>query len=99
MTPTFSRSWLIKTQTVLVLPMTEVSLRMAWLIRRACRPTWLSPISPSISARGTMAATESMTMASMAPERTSASQISMACSPVSGWLTSRLLMSTPSAAA
>ena len=46
-----------------------------------------------------MAATESTTMASMAPERTSASQISMACSPVSGWLTSRLLMSTPSASA
>ena len=43
--------------------------------------------------------TESTTMASMAPERTSASQISMACSPVSGWLTSRLLMSTPSASA
>ena len=34
--------------------------------------------------QGTMAATESMTMASMAPERTSASQISSACSPVSG---------------
>ena len=42
-----------------------VSLRSAWLIRRACRPTWLSPISPSISARGTSAATESMTMMSM----------------------------------
>ena len=85
--------------TVLVLPMTPVSLRSAWLIRRACRPTWLSPISPSISARGTMAATESTTTASMAPERTSASQISIACSPVSGWLTSRLSMSTPSALA
>ena len=40
-----------------------------------------------------------LAMASMAPERTSASQISMACSPVSGWLTSRLLISTPSASA
>ena len=28
------------------------SLRSAWLISRACRPTWLSPISPSISAFG-----------------------------------------------
>ena len=46
-----------------------------------------------------MAATESMTTTSMAPERTSASQISSACSPVSGWLTSRLSMSTPSALA
>ena len=40
-----------------------------------------------------MAATESTMMASIAPERTSASQISMACSPVSGWLTNRLSMS------
>jgi len=38
-------------------------------------------------------------MASMAPERTSASQISMACSPVSGWLTSSSSMFTPSAEA
>ena len=29
-----------------------VSLRSAWLIRRACRPGGESPISPSISARG-----------------------------------------------
>ena len=35
-----------------------VSLRSAWLISRACRPGWLSPISPSSSARGTSAATE-----------------------------------------
>ena len=34
-----------------------VSLRSAWLISRACRPMWLSPISPSSSARGTRAAT------------------------------------------
>jgi hypothetical protein len=61
-----------------------VILRSAWLIRRACRPTWLSPISPSISARGTRAATESMTMTSSAPERISMSAISSACSPVSG---------------
>ena len=38
------------------------SLRRAWDMRRACRPTVVSPISPSISARGTSAATESMTM-------------------------------------
>ena len=36
-----------------ILLITPVSLRRAWLIRRACRPTWLSPISPSISALGT----------------------------------------------
>ena len=53
-------------------------------ISRACRPTWLSPISPSSSARGTRAATESMTRMSSAPERISMSAISRACSPVSG---------------
>ena len=76
-----------------------VILRRAWLIRRACRPTWLSPISPSISARGTSAATESMTMTSSAPERISMSAISSACSPVSGWETSSASVSTPSACA
>ncbi len=76
-----------------------VILRSAWLIRRACRPTWLSPISPSISARGTSAATESMTRMSSAPERISMSAISSACSPVSGWDTSRASVSTPSALA
>ncbi len=76
-----------------------VILRSAWLIRRACRPTWLSPISPSISARGTSAATESITMMSSAPERISMSAISSACSPVSGWETSSASVSTPSALA
>ena len=65
-----------------------VSLRRAWLIRRAWRPTCVSPISPSISALGTRAATESITITSTALERTSSSQISRACSPVSGWLIS-----------
>ena len=58
-----------------------VSLRMAWLMRRARRPTWASPISPSISARGTRAATESTTIISMAPLRTNASTISSTRSP------------------
>ena len=56
----------------------------------------MSPISPSISARGTSAATESITMTSTAPERTSMSAISRACSPVSGWETSRSSTFTPS---
>ncbi len=76
-----------------------VSLRSAWDISLACRPTWLSPISPSISARGTRAATESMTMMSIAPERMSMSAISSACSPVSGWETSSASVLTPSLAA
>ena len=71
----------------------------AWFscdISRACSPTWVSPISPSNSARGTSAATESTTSTSTAPERTSVSAISSACSPASGWLISRLSTSTPS---
>ena len=48
-------------QMVLDLLRLAVSLRSAWLMSRAWRPTWVSPISPSISARGVRAATESMT--------------------------------------
>ena len=84
-------------QMQLVLAMMPASLRSACDIRRACRPTWLSPMSPSISALGTSAATESMMMISTAPERTSASQISSACSPVSGWETYSSSMLTPKA--
>ena len=73
-----------------------VNLRRAWDIKRACRPTWESPISPSSSARGTRAATESMTTTSIEFERTNISAISRACSPLSGWETSKLSMSTPS---
>ena len=62
----------------------EVSLRIAWLISRAWAPTWASPISPSSSALGVSAATESTTTTETAPERTSVSVISSACSPVSG---------------
>ena len=89
----------MKMAIVFVLLRLAVSLRRAWLIRRACRPTWLSPISPSISARGVRAATESMTTTSSAPERTSMSTISSACSPVSGWEISSWSMSTPIALA
>ena len=46
-----------------------VSLRSAWLMRRAWRPMCWSPISPSISAFGVSAATESTTTRSIAPER------------------------------
>ena len=53
-------------------------------INLACKPTWASPISPSISAFGTNAATESTTIISNAPLLTNASAISNACSPVSG---------------
>ncbi len=73
-----------------------VSLRIACDIIRACNPIEESPISPSSSARGTRAATESTTITSTEPERISVSAISSACSPLSGCATSRLSMSTPS---
>ena len=73
-----------------------VSLRSACDISRACKPIWASPISPSSSARGTSAATESMTITSIAPDRTSTSAISSPCSPLSGCETRRLSTSTPS---
>ncbi len=57
----------MKIAVVLEVLSAPVILRSAWDISRACRPTWLSPISPSISARGVSAATESMTINATAP--------------------------------
>ena len=74
----------MKITMVLVRLIEPVSLRSACDIKRACRPGKESPISPSISARGVKAATESITIKSTALERTKASVISNACSPVSG---------------
>ena len=99
MTPIFSRSWLMKMAMVLDFDSVPVSLRRAWDMRRAWRPTWVSPISPSISARGVSAATESMTRTSSAPERMSMSAISSACSPVSGCEMRRSSTLTPMARA
>ena len=96
MTPIFMRIWLMKITMQFDFEIEAVSLRRAWLISRACRPGCTSPISPSISARGVRAATESMTSTSIAPERTSVSVISNACSPVSGWEMSRSSRLTPS---
>ena len=57
------------------------SLRIAWLIIRAWRPTVWSPIWPSSSTFGVSAATESIATTSIVPERISMSAISSACSP------------------
>ena len=65
--------------------MAAVSFLSACDMRRACSPGSESPMSPSSSARGTRAATESITMTSTALDRTRVSAISSACSPVSGW--------------
>ena len=83
-------------QVVFDLASEPASLRSAWDMRRAWRPTVVSPISPSISLLGVSAATESTTIISTALERISCSAISSACSPLSGCDISRLLMSTPS---
>ena len=84
-TPIFSLNWLMKMMVHLLLEDAAVILRNACDIRRACIPTWLSPMSPSSSACGVSAATESMTMMSIAPLLISVSVISSACSPLSGW--------------
>ncbi len=52
---------------------------------RAWSPMKESPISPSSSFLGTRAATESMTITSMALERASVSAMLRASSPQSGW--------------
>ncbi len=95
-TPIFIRIWLMKITIVREREMTEVNLRSACDIKRACKPIWGSPISPSISARGTSAATESITRTSIAPDCTRVSVISRACSPLSGCEISRSSTLTPS---
>ena len=80
---------------VFVCAIAAVSLRIACDMRRACSPTWLSPIAPSISACGVSAATESTTTTSNAPDFTSSSQMLNASSPLEGWETTRLSRSTP----
>ena len=89
-TPIFSRIWLMKiTRHVFDFAIAPVSLRMAWLMRRACRPTKTVPhLALDLGPRDERA-TESTITTSTALERTRSSTISSACSPVSGWLTSR----------
>ena len=89
----------MKMTIALVLEMTADNLRIACDMSRACIPTVACPISPSISWRGTSAATESTTTTSMAPERTNSSVISSASSPQSGWDTRSSSILTPSALA
>ncbi len=86
----------MKTTAVWDLLIVPVSFLSAWDMSRAWSPMWESPISPSISAFGTSAATESITRTSRAPLRTSISAISSACSPVSGCETRRSSVFSPS---
>src|SRR3990172_165790 len=66
-TPIFCRSWLVNTIAVFVCLIAPDSFRSAWLISRACIPIVASPMSPSISARGTSAATLSTPPTSTPP--------------------------------
>src|SRR6266849_4934608 len=59
----------MKTRQVFDFATAPVSLRSACDMSRACRPICASPISPSISAFGTSAATESTTTTSTPFER------------------------------
>ena len=77
----------------------DVSFLKACDINLACKPTCDWPISPSISACGTRAATESITTTSTPSESINIFAISNACSPVSGCETSSSSMSTPRALA
>ena len=83
----------------LVLLIVPARILKACDISLACWPTWLSPISPSISLLGTSAATESTTTISTAPLLTRFSVISSACSPKSGCATIKESISTPRFAA
>jgi hypothetical protein len=74
---------------------TPAILRIAWLISRACRPRCWSPMSPSSSARGIRAATESTTIRPTPPVRARVSTMSSACSPQSGCETRRSSSFTP----
>ena len=69
----FSRIWLMKIKQVFDCATIAVSLRSACDIKRACKPGSESPISPSSSALGTRAATESTTITWTPLERTRAS--------------------------
>ena len=95
MIPIFSLNWLIKTTVDFVLDITPESFLIACDISLACKPIVASPIAPSISVFGTSAATESTITKSTAPLLTSASAISRPCSPLSGWDTISLSISTP----
>ena len=99
MTPTLDRSWFTKTTVQLHREALEASFRRAWLISRAWSPICCIPMSPSISARGTSAATESTTTMSTAEDRTSWSATCSAISPLSGWQMTRPSVSTPAALA
>ena len=96
MTPIFSRIWLMK-----ITRQFDLRDRGRQLAQRLAHQARLQADEAVAHlaldlGRGTSAATESMTTTSTALERTSVSTISSACSPLSGWETSRSSSLTPS---
>src|SRR3989344_5286769 len=89
----------MKMMRVWVLSAIAVSFRSAWDIIRAWSPMNCAPISPSISALGVRAATESTTMTEIMPERTRLSRMFNASSPLSGWEIRSSFTLTPNLAA
>ena len=77
----------------------EGDMGMATMGMQACIPMVAIPMSPSSSALGTSAATESTTITSSAPDRARVSQIVKASSPLSGWEINSSSRFTPSLAA
>lgn len=88
----------MKITTQFVLEILPASLRSACDMSRLQADERIAHLALNLRA-GVSAATESTTTTSTAPERTSASVISNACSPVSGWETSMESISTPIRAA
>ena len=88
--------WLMKMHIVPVFARTEVSFLSPCDIILAWSPIYESPISPSTSALGTSAATESITIIFTAQVFASSSAICSACSPWSGWERIKFSVSTPS---
>jgi hypothetical protein len=95
-TPIFIRIWLMKITMQFDREIDEVSLRIAWLISRAWTPTEaVAHVAFELGLggqRGDRVDDDHRT----APERTSVSVISSACSPVSGCEISSSSRSTPS---
>ncbi len=93
--PICMRIWFMNMMSVPLLEAMAVSLRNACAIIRAWSPMNCWPIWPSISAFGVSAATESTTTTSIIFERTSASKIFNASSPLSGWDIIKSFILTP----
>ena len=86
MTPIFWRNWLVKIMHVLLALTTPVSLRSAWLMNAPATDVAVTHLALDFGARHQRRhAVDHHHIHGVG--RTSASAISSACSPVSGWLT------------